>query len=83
MHDTHMPTKTISLELDAYEKLAAARTNPKESFSCVVRRAFWPKTGNFGKQILDTINSRKKSNLMLSDEAIEKIEKALSQSIVK
>jgi hypothetical protein len=36
-----MATKTISLELDAYEKLRRAKRDPGESFSSVVRRARW------------------------------------------
>jgi hypothetical protein len=36
-----MAVKTISLELDAYEKLRRAKRNPGESFSNVVRRARW------------------------------------------
>lgn len=38
MHGSCMATKTISLELDAYEKLKAAKRKG-ESFSAVVRRA--------------------------------------------
>jgi predicted CopG family antitoxin len=34
-----MATKTISIDLEAYEKLVAARSNPKESFSNVIKRA--------------------------------------------
>jgi hypothetical protein len=37
-----MATKTISLHLDAYERLRAARRNPRESFSQVILRARWP-----------------------------------------
>lgn len=33
-----MPTKTISLEIDAYERLKSAKRSPRESFSEVVRR---------------------------------------------
>ena len=33
-----MPTKTITLELDAYERLKSAKRFPRESFSEVVRR---------------------------------------------
>jgi len=38
VHGLRMATKTISLELDAYEKLRAAK-RAGESFSAVVRRA--------------------------------------------
>jgi len=37
-----MSTKTISLKLEAYERLRAARRYPGESFSEVVLRATWP-----------------------------------------
>ena len=37
-----MATKTISLKLEAYEKLKAARRYAGESFSEVVLRATWP-----------------------------------------
>ncbi|MGD2071367.1 MAG: antitoxin VapB family protein [Gemmatimonadota bacterium] len=37
-----MPTKTISLRLEAYERLRRARLRPDESFSDVVMRAQWP-----------------------------------------
>ncbi len=41
MHDKCMAIKTISLELDAYEKLRRAKRGPRDSFSSVVRRARW------------------------------------------
>ena len=41
MHDPCMPTKTISLTLDAYERLRRAKEGPGESFSEVVMRASW------------------------------------------
>ena len=34
-----MATKTITLEIDAYEKLKSAKRGDRESFSSVVRRA--------------------------------------------
>lgn len=37
-----MATKTISLRLEAYEKLKAARRYPGEFFSQVILRARWP-----------------------------------------
>jgi hypothetical protein len=36
-----MATKTISIDLDAYRRLAAARLTDKESFSQVIKRAAW------------------------------------------
>ena len=36
-----MATKTISLTLEAYERLRRARRRPNESFSAVVMRARW------------------------------------------
>ena len=36
-----MATKTISIDLVAYERLKNARIGPKDSFSQVIRRARW------------------------------------------
>lgn len=36
-----MATKTISVDLDAYEALSKARLSEKESFSQVIKRARW------------------------------------------
>ena len=47
-----MPTKTISLELDAYEKLRRAKRFPRESFSEVVRRVQVPESGVSGRDLL-------------------------------
>jgi len=48
-----MATKTISLELDAYERLAAARIEPREPFSSVVRRAHWNQPTMTGAKLLE------------------------------
>ena len=37
-----MATKTISVDLEAYERLRGARTDERESFSKVIKRAVWP-----------------------------------------
>ena len=42
MHVPCMATKTISIRIEAYERLRRARRTPDESFSEVVMRAEWP-----------------------------------------
>ena len=37
-----MATKTISVDIEAYERLRRARRVPTESFSQVIKRASWP-----------------------------------------
>jgi predicted CopG family antitoxin len=47
-----MATKTISLRLDAYEKLKRARRSHEESFSEVVLRGHWPEPLLSGAELL-------------------------------
>lgn len=49
-----MAIKTISLELDAYEKLKRAKRG-RESFSAVVRRARFDAEEHTGEMILDEL----------------------------
>ena len=51
-----MAIKTISLELDAYEKLRRAKRG-KESFSAVVRRARFDPRENTGESILKELKA--------------------------
>jgi hypothetical protein len=62
-----MPTKTISLELDAYEKLRSAKRFPRESFSEVVRRAEIGGVGVSGRDLL-------RGELLLNEEDFASID---------
>jgi predicted CopG family antitoxin len=48
-----MGTKTISLKIEAYNRLKAARRYPDESFSEVVLRATWPEDTVTGSDFLE------------------------------
>lgn len=47
-----MASKTISISVEAYERLDRARLNPRESFSKVISRAGWMKSGHSGRDLL-------------------------------
>jgi len=51
MHVSCMATKTITLEVDAYERLRSAK-RPGESFSGVVRRAVFKESAPSGSDLL-------------------------------
>ena len=67
-----MATKTITLELDAYEKLRAAKRN-RESFSSVVRRAVIPGRSKSGAEVVAYLKSE---GPFFSDEELNAIESA-------
>jgi len=68
-----MATKTISLEIDAYDRLKAAKRFPRESFSEVVRRLVHPIEPMTGGQLLAQLQ-RGIFTLMEDDcEAIDKL----------
>ncbi|MFT5106681.1 MAG: putative CopG family antitoxin [Pseudoalteromonas tetraodonis] len=67
-----MATKTVSLELDAYEKLRAAKRG-SESFSAVVRRAVIPGRARSGAEI---INYLKSEGPFFTDEELDAMEAA-------
>ncbi len=50
-----MPTKTISIEIDAYELLAREKQNPGESFSRVIRRLFAERPALTAGELLDAM----------------------------
>lgn len=58
MHNAHVSTKTISLKLEAYERLKGAKAYPDESFSEVVMRAFWPETTVTAEELVKLCRER-------------------------
>jgi len=56
MHGLCMATKTISIEIDAYEKLAAAKTGPRDSFSKVIRRTHFERATPTGSDLLEHLD---------------------------
>jgi hypothetical protein len=71
-----MATKTITRELDAYEKLRAAKRSERESFSEVVRRARWDEGGVSGRQVLTRLAElrRRHPDSFLPDDVLDHIE---------
>lgn len=58
MHILCMATKTISLRIEAYERLTRARRHPGESFSDVVMRAQWDDQTVTAGKYLDMVRER-------------------------
>jgi len=57
MHDPCMATKTISIELDAYELLVREKRDPKESFSRVIRRVLTERPALTAGDLLDAMKA--------------------------
>lgn len=68
-----MATKTISLRLEAYERLRRARRDPRESFSDVVMRAEWPDIGMTAAGLLELYAE---AGPFLSEETLDRVEAA-------
>jgi len=67
-----MATKTISLDLEAYERLRRARIRPDESFSRVIKRAHWEAPSSTGAALLELLEGTDP----LPDVVFERLEKA-------
>lgn len=66
-----MATKTISVRIDAYDRLRNARRDPKESFSDVIMRAVWEEAPVTGRELLAFLEA---AGPLLSEEALSRIE---------
>lgn len=71
MHIACMASKTITLKLEAYNRLRAARRYPTESFSEVVLRASWPADTITGRELLELYRSGRRPRL--SEEALDEL----------
>jgi hypothetical protein len=67
-----MATKTISVDLEAYERLRRARIRPDESFSRVIKRAHWEPPSSTGAALLELLECSDP----LPDGVLEALEKA-------
>jgi len=76
MHIACMATKTISLKLEAYERLRRARRSPTESFSEVVMRAQWAEVGITARELLAVYET---DGPHFTDESLDRIEEANAQ----
>ena len=72
-----MATKTISIDIEAYERLANARNAPTESFSKVIKRAVWPDETRTAGALLEVMASVSP----LPEEALERLERAQADDV--
>lgn len=67
-----MSTKTISIDLEAYEMLSRARLSPKDSFSRVIKRARWETKAKTCGDLLQSLRTMPRAG----DEVLDRLERA-------
>jgi hypothetical protein len=67
-----MATKTISIDLEAYERLCRARRSRTESFSRVIKRATWEAPAASCASFLGAISALP----AMEDEALDRLDAA-------
>ncbi len=70
-----MSTKTISIDLEAYEKLSRARLSPRDSFSRVIKRAKWEMPAKTCGDLLKSLATLPPA----TDEILERLERAQAE----
>lgn len=65
-----MATKTISIDLVAYERLRRARIRPDESFSQVIKRGRWDRVRSTGAALLEALDRAP----LLDEDALRRLE---------
>ncbi len=66
-----MATKTITIDLAAYDRLKRARLRHGESFSQVIKRGRWERPRSTGSGLLEALERAP----ALDDETIERLER--------
>ncbi len=69
-----MATKTISIELDVYDRLSSLKKTTRESFSQVLRRGKWDSEVSTGGSILDFYKKKIASKHLIKEEDLTKLE---------
>lgn len=67
-------TKTISLDLEAYDHLRRAKLSEKESFSQVIKRAVWPPGKGTAGQLLAIFGDNPSHPSGLSESALDELD---------
>lgn len=67
-----MATKTISIDIEAYERLRRARRQRSESFSMVIKRAVWPTPPRTAGALLDSLDGAP----VLNEDVLKRLEEA-------
>ena len=67
-----MATKTISIDLEAYERLSQARISPNDSFSMVIKRAKWDTAAKTCRELLQSLAGMPTAG----DDVLDRLERA-------
>lgn len=67
-----MATKTISIDIEAYERLRRARVSRTESFSMVIKRATWPTPARTAGALLEALERAP----VMDEASLARLEKA-------